>query len=840
MKKKGLGEKKYLYAGIVYSVMAFIANWSILLGTNLMKWDIWDAHSALQVIFSDALHSGQIPLWMPLMNYGSPYYAMIGTPVWYPITILIDLIGYGVNAPAIEYTFHMIIAAMGMFFLVLHVRETEEKEVDFPHFGIYLACGMFYEFSGIFLSNAQHIMIFISAAWLPWGLAYIKRYIETNKTKYLMTAGAVMGISVLGGYPELFYDSFLIFIPWVLFWTFHYNFTFKVFKKIIDSFLCMVKIGVCTLCAAAITIIPFVMIIPQITRGGGQNPQTNSVTDLMTLIFPVTGDLYSTADISMSMFYTGILVIVSIPLIAKCVRKRSLFFFTCAMFALLMSFGLNSFVHSLLYRFFPMYSTFRFPTVWRAVFSVFMLLSVVEIWEKIFVDRIINLETRRLLGILVKAGCTVSFVLYMGRVLIADENVAAKCAVFAEAAIMFTIIVGLFYAINQIIIANHYDTRITVGLFVLIIACETLFVAYKAMPVTVAAYEQTEYYRNTDIANAIEYQKELYNTRNKNCNFSDNARSASGLNSRNIALSKSIDEEGYLSIILSKVSNYKATYNRNITQKNPEVYFTNDIVTEADISLNDWLQRADVPSYQIHLQDAPDIDKSETLNDYQSIPVAEEELPLQFEDNKASVIGSIANDSSIAITEIRVYFDNQLCDTATLKLSFTDSEGGVSTYTGNFAIIKDNNKYYTDIALPQKNVSYSMITFEGEKLPDQVSKIVLGRYNEDAYSKLVNMGFNSMRIETDAPVDGIVSILQTKYPGWRAYVDGKKVDILEVDGCFMGVSVKAGEHTIELRFIPIDFILGLIISLGYFICYLLVVIHDKKTVSISRKQKAKN
>ena len=72
-----------------------------------------------------------------------------------------------------------------------------------------------------------------------------------------------------------------------------------------------------------------------------------------------------------------------------------------------------------------------------------------------------------------------------------------------------------------------------------------------------------------------------------------------------------------------------------------------------------------------------------------------------------------------------------------------------------------------------------------------------------------------MCISVDAPTDGVVTLLQANYNGWNVYVDGKKANIVEVDGCFLGVGVTKGKHTIEFSFCPKDFYFGLIISVVY-------------------------
>ena len=61
---------------------------------------------------------------------------------------------------------------------------------------------------------------------------------------------------------------------------------------------------------------------------------------------------------------------------------------------------------------------------------------------------------------------------------------------------------------------------------------------------------------------------------------------------------------------------------------------------------------------------------------------------------------------------------------------------------------------------------------------------------------------------------GWIVISETHWPGWRAYVDGKRVRAHFANHAFLGVHVPAGEHRVRLRFLPESFTRGRAISLG--------------------------
>ncbi|MDX2151983.1 MAG: YfhO family protein [Bryobacteraceae bacterium] len=63
-------------------------------------------------------------------------------------------------------------------------------------------------------------------------------------------------------------------------------------------------------------------------------------------------------------------------------------------------------------------------------------------------------------------------------------------------------------------------------------------------------------------------------------------------------------------------------------------------------------------------------------------------------------------------------------------------------------------------------------------------------------------------LEAKLPCRGMVVLNDTYYPGWRATVDGRPAQILEVNGGIRGVVADGGAHRIEFRYRPLSVILG--------------------------------
>lgn len=71
----------------------------------------------------------------------------------------------------------------------------------------------------------------------------------------------------------------------------------------------------------------------------------------------------------------------------------------------------------------------------------------------------------------------------------------------------------------------------------------------------------------------------------------------------------------------------------------------------------------------------------------------------------------------------------------------------------------------------------------------------------------------SLTAEVRVQSAGLVVFSEIYEPGWTAYVDGERAEIVRTNHALRGVAAPAGEHTIELRYEPESLRIGLWISL---------------------------
>ncbi len=73
---------------------------------------------------------------------------------------------------------------------------------------------------------------------------------------------------------------------------------------------------------------------------------------------------------------------------------------------------------------------------------------------------------------------------------------------------------------------------------------------------------------------------------------------------------------------------------------------------------------------------------------------------------------------------------------------------------------------------------------------------------------------NRVRIAAAASMPSVLVLSQIYYPGWSAYIDGKKTPVIRTNYTFTGVLVDRGTHVIEFRFLPATFLWGAALSVA--------------------------
>jgi len=78
--------------------------------------------------------------------------------------------------------------------------------------------------------------------------------------------------------------------------------------------------------------------------------------------------------------------------------------------------------------------------------------------------------------------------------------------------------------------------------------------------------------------------------------------------------------------------------------------------------------------------------------------------------------------------------------------------------------------------------------------------------------QVIDRRAHRIQLEVRSSSPGVLVSSEIFYPGWDTLIDGRRVETLLVNGAFRGALVPAGTHSVDLRFTPRSFFLGLALT----------------------------
>lgn len=105
----------------------------------------------------------------------------------------------------------------------------------------------------------------------------------------------------------------------------------------------------------------------------------------------------------------------------------------------------------------------------------------------------------------------------------------------------------------------------------------------------------------------------------------------------------------------------------------------------------------------------------------------------------------------------------------------------------------------------------------GPKAPGDARGTPEGRETVRAVKGNVRVSSRSahrLALSVEPRCRGLLVVSEVYYPGWEAYVDGRKAEILRTDLLFSGIMLDGGQRNVEFRFRPASFRKGAVISLA--------------------------
>lgn len=142
--------------------------------------------------------AGEIPLWNPQENLGTPVLADASSSLFYPGKLLFFLPGFEFTDLYVAYVVgHVALAGIGTYLLVRSLGGTE--------IGAGLAA-LAYSLGGPVLTQCSNVIFLVGASWLPFAILACIRLTTSCTLTSSIRLGIVLALMTLGGDPQCAYN----------------------------------------------------------------------------------------------------------------------------------------------------------------------------------------------------------------------------------------------------------------------------------------------------------------------------------------------------------------------------------------------------------------------------------------------------------------------------------------------------------------------------------------------------------------------------------------------------------------------------------------------------------
>lgn len=193
---------------VLFLATLLCANYPILLGRSSGAGDVVNYSCPFFTLIADTARQGQLLLWSPLPNGGAPdgFEPTIGAAS--PVVLTIGLIWGGNDRGFRVYWMLMwCLGGLGMFALARHLNAA-------PWIACIAAIG--YTCSALYTGHSEHTCFLVTMSLLPWAIWRLDVSILRRSWFPAIQAGAIWGLSGLGGYPGLMIAGGGYVVAWAL------------------------------------------------------------------------------------------------------------------------------------------------------------------------------------------------------------------------------------------------------------------------------------------------------------------------------------------------------------------------------------------------------------------------------------------------------------------------------------------------------------------------------------------------------------------------------------------------------------------------------------------------
>jgi hypothetical protein len=747
--------------------------------------DILNFHYPLRKVLIDAYSKGEWPLWNSFIYFGQPMLANPNYMAFYPTNLLHLIFSFN-YAFKLHFILHPILGGLGMYFF------QKRLGIDWR---AALAGSLAYEFSGTVLSFLNLYNIVPAVALLPWiGWALV----GALKGKWLRRSlifGALLSLQVIAFEPLIFQCAALLILGMCA-----YCLLESKDRRAMLAWICRVGLvgSVFALGLAAIQILPTLELFPRSARGSGMDFDTVSTwsmhpLDFLNAILPnLFGKAYTLGypyywggafhhgreAYLVSFFLGGSVILLAALSFLSTRRKLQLTSFILMLVACFMALGRYNPLCSWLFEHISLFHLGRYPSKYflLATLAVCILASLgVEAALRV---REASVHTRRKI-ILVGFLGTMIAMAFLGFAAFYRQNPSSLQSLISSAIPPEDMGEKDF----STIVPQLVRSLISSGIYILV--CALL------------------------ILTSARWRKQLLL-----CSLFIVAICAELLPS-NLSLSPLISDAD-----VNFVPEI-AEYAQGITAMRPYRIVPPTTIGELPnlrlFSPNRSAAWA-ILFYRLSGQPMDGIENGLEFSAYRTVDhlntresdAIYEGCMVLSQENKISLMENLNSPLVLSLTAI---------DDPRLRLLRT-----FDTWSNT-----ELNAYWLDGALPRAFFAAGIVKAASHK--DALEKVlrpefsfrsnvILEDFNgseqrgEEGMGEVRMMRHDSQLIlcEVEAKTNGYMVLLDSFYPGWHVWVDGKESEIVRADYAFRAVKLSPGSHKVEFRYEPKAFYAGLLIA----------------------------
>jgi len=233
----------------------------LISGNSLFGGDVVLYFHPLKTFIRDyILTQKNIPLWNPYLFSGTPIISNLQGSMFYPLGFLYYLLP---AETAYLYTTigHCILGAVFMYAFM--------RSLSISCGGSFIAALVF-TFNGFFMGHlyAGHLTFVQTYIWIPIIFRYLHEYLTKRYIKSALMSGLLLGIQILGGFPQIAFYTILGILSFGVFYTLFYD-KERQLGKSIKLCIGMLVIVIVGFALASVQVLPSLEFSMHSTRAGG-------------------------------------------------------------------------------------------------------------------------------------------------------------------------------------------------------------------------------------------------------------------------------------------------------------------------------------------------------------------------------------------------------------------------------------------------------------------------------------------------------------------------------------------------------------------------------------------